>query len=131
MAHDIGELFALRERERFAMHSRYLNEQMVRVLQAIGYDVGFCRGEGQYLYDREGNRYLDLLSGFGVFAIGRNHRVLREALKSVLDKRSPQPRSDGRVDPCGHSRRAIAGGGALSRQSIFSKFGIESGRGGD
>jgi ornithine--oxo-acid transaminase len=43
---------------------------MVRVLKTIGYDIGFCRGEGQYFYDRQGNRYLDLLSGFGGFAIG-------------------------------------------------------------
>jgi ornithine--oxo-acid transaminase len=89
MAYDIADLFARRERERFAMHSRNLNEQMVRVLKAIGYDVGFCRGEGQYLYDREGTRYLDLLSGFGVFAIGRNHPALREALKSILDSDLP------------------------------------------
>ena len=33
----------------------------------------FARDAGQYLYDRKGDRYLDLLSGFGVFAIGRNH----------------------------------------------------------
>jgi ornithine--oxo-acid transaminase len=65
------------------------NEQMVRVLKAVGYDIGFCRGEGQYLYDRQGTRYLDLLSGFGVFAIGRNHPVLREVLKSVLDNQLP------------------------------------------
>ena len=38
-----------------AMHTRHLNEQMVRVLKTIGYDIGFCRGEGQYLYDRQGN----------------------------------------------------------------------------
>src|SRR5690606_13788527 len=67
------------------MHVRHLNEQLVRVLKTIGYDVGFQSGQGQYLVDREGARYLDLLSGFGVFAIGRNHPVLRHALKSVLD----------------------------------------------
>src|SRR5438876_3577459 len=71
------------------MHSRHLNEQMVRVLRTIGYDVGFSRGKGQYLYDRDGARYLDLLSGFGVFAIGRNHPVLREALTSVLEGELP------------------------------------------
>ena len=71
------------------MHSRHLNEQMVRVLRTIGYDVGFCQGQGQYLYDRAGSRYLDLLSGFGVFAIGRNHPALRDALKSVLDADLP------------------------------------------
>jgi ornithine--oxo-acid transaminase len=89
MGYDIADLFARHERERFAIHSRHLNEQMVRVLKAVGYDIGFCRGEGQDLYDREGTRYLDLLSGFGVFAIGRNHPTLREVLKSVLDSELP------------------------------------------
>ena len=41
---DIGAMFAERERGRYAMHASHLNEQMVRVLQTIGYDVGFCRG---------------------------------------------------------------------------------------
>jgi ornithine--oxo-acid transaminase len=89
MRYNIVDLFEARERDRFALHSRHLNEQMVRVLRAIGYDVGFCRGEGQYLYDREGTRYLDLLSGFGVFAVGRNHPTLREALKNILDSQLP------------------------------------------
>jgi ornithine--oxo-acid transaminase len=87
--HDFAALFAERERDRDIMHIRHLNEQMVRVLRTIGYDVGFCRGAGQYLYDRSGARYLDLLSGFGVFAIGRNHPVIRDALKSVLDSDLP------------------------------------------
>ena len=85
----MAALFAEREGDRYAMHSRHLNEQMVRVLRAIGYDVDFCRGSGQYLFDRNGERYLDLLSGFGVFAIGRNHPALRDALKSVLDAELP------------------------------------------
>jgi ornithine--oxo-acid transaminase len=86
---DMGALFAQREADRYAMHSRHLNEQMVRVLRTIGYDVGFCRGQGQYLYDRQGARYLDLLSGFGVFALGRNHPAIRATLKSVLDSELP------------------------------------------
>ena len=85
----VADLFAERERSRYLTHSRYLNEQMVRVLKAIGYDVGFCRGDAQYLYDRDGVRYLDLLSGYGAFAIGRNHPALREMLKSVLDGEFP------------------------------------------
>src|SRR5476649_1924054 len=89
MTYDVADLFTRNERERYAMHLRHLNGQMVKVLQTIGYDVDFCRGKGQYLYDRDGTRYLDLLSGFGVFAIGRNHPVLREALKSVLDAELP------------------------------------------
>jgi ornithine--oxo-acid transaminase len=85
----ITEIFAEREAERGALHSKYLNDQMVRVLRTIGYDVGFRSGSGQYLYDRDGTKYLDLLAGFGVFAIGRNHPVMREALKDVLDADLP------------------------------------------
>src|ERR1700733_14783696 len=81
---DIVSMFSEREPERYALHSRYMNEMMVRVLQTIGYDVGLRSGTGQYLFDREGVRYLDLLSGWGVFGIGRNHPKLREALAGVL-----------------------------------------------
>src|SRR5882724_1939926 len=86
---DVSEMFVDRQSQRSSMHARYLNEQLVRVLKTIGYDVGFVGGSGQYLFDRQGARYLDLLSGFGVFAIGRNHPVLRDALKSVLDSDLP------------------------------------------
>jgi ornithine--oxo-acid transaminase len=85
----IAATFAAREAERYDIHSRHLNEQMVRVLRTIGYDVRFRRGEGQYLFDAEGDRYLDLLSGFGVFGIGRNHPAVRDALKEVLDHNLP------------------------------------------
>jgi ornithine--oxo-acid transaminase len=89
MSLDIAKLYADSEADRFAIHTRHLNEQMVRVLKTLGYDVGFCRGAGQYLFDRKGEKYLDLLSGYGVFAIGRNHPALRDALKSVLDADLP------------------------------------------
>ena len=89
MTDDIAALHDKREPERYGLHSRHLNEQMVRILRTIGYDVGFCRGKGAYLYDREGTLYLDLLSGFGVFAVGRNHPDVREALKSLLDSDLP------------------------------------------
>lgn len=86
---DLPRMFEDRESERGTLHTRHLNEQLVRVLKTIGFDVGFKRGQGQYLYDRKQQRYLDLLSGFGVFAVGRNHPALRDALKSVLDSDLP------------------------------------------
>src|SRR5580698_3520911 len=86
---DVSEMFVDRQGQRSSMHARHLNEQLVRVLKTIGYDVGFQKGQGQYLFDRDGVRYLDLLSGFGVFAIGRNHPALRKALTSVLDSDLP------------------------------------------
>jgi ornithine--oxo-acid transaminase len=70
--------------DRYALHTQYLNGTMVRMLRTIGYDIGFCSGRGQYLFDRRGERYLDLLSGWGVFGIGRNHPKLRAVLVEVL-----------------------------------------------
>jgi ornithine--oxo-acid transaminase len=85
----MAEIFSQREGERFALHTRHMNEMMVRVLRTIGYDVGFCAGKGQYLFDRAGVRYLDLLSGWGVFGVGRNHPALRKALTGVLAEDLP------------------------------------------
>jgi len=82
---DMGALFKQFERAGVELYGRYSNQQLMRMLKTVGFDVGFCRGEAQYLYDRNGARYLDLLSGFGVFAIGRNHPSVRAALTSVLD----------------------------------------------
>ena len=54
MTSEISALFAEREADRYDMHNRHLNEQMVRVLRTIGYDVQFRRGTGQYLFDARG-----------------------------------------------------------------------------
>jgi len=89
MSLKIERLFAEVEADRYALHTRHLNEQMVRLLKAIGFDRAYQRGKGQYLYDRDGQQYLDLLSGWGVFALGRNHPVVRNTLKKVLDSDFP------------------------------------------
>lgn len=40
----------------------------------------FTHGEGVHLFDEQGNRYLDLLSGIGVCALGYNHPAVTEAI---------------------------------------------------
>ncbi len=89
MSLEIERLFAEVEADRYVLHTRYLNEQMVRVLKTIGFDRAYQRGKGQYLYDRDGQQYLDLLSGWGVVALGRNHPVVCNTLKKVLDSEFP------------------------------------------
>jgi ornithine--oxo-acid transaminase len=71
--------------ENYNLHRQYLNAQLVRVLNTIGYDRFYERGEGAYLIDQNGDRYLDFLSGFGVFAVGRSHPVIKQALHDVLE----------------------------------------------
>ena len=89
MAFDILKELADRAGESFSLHDKYLNAQMVRVLKTIGFDRHYTRAEGAYLYDRTGARYLDLLAGFGVFAIGRNHPTVKQAMTDILNADLP------------------------------------------
>jgi ornithine--oxo-acid transaminase len=82
---DVGEILAHRQGDALDLHHRYLNRQMVRVLRTIGFDRDWVAGEGAYLVDAKGDRYLDLLSGYGVFALGRNPPAVREQLERVLE----------------------------------------------
>ena len=85
MDFDLRGLLTQRGDEGYALYGKYLNPQTPKVLHAIGFDKVYPRAEGAYLYDVDGNRYTDFLAGFGVFAAGRNHPVIRKALHDVLD----------------------------------------------
>ena len=61
----------------------------MNVLKILGFNKYYVKAQGQYLYDREGERYLDLLSGYGVYAFGRNHPKVIATLKQVLDAELP------------------------------------------
>src|SRR3984885_14141683 len=85
MVFDLSELLAARHGEGYALASQHLNPQLPRMLHAIGFDRVYERAEGAYLYDADGTAYADFLSGFGVFALGHNHPVVRKALHDMLD----------------------------------------------
>ena len=89
MTFNIANLLEEHSNDKFDLHEQFLNNQMVRVLKTIGYDRHYKKAVGQYLYDQEGTEYLDLLSGFGVFAIGRNHPTVIDALKETLTLELP------------------------------------------
>jgi acetylornithine/succinyldiaminopimelate/putrescine aminotransferase len=85
MEFDLPSLLATRRGEGYELHARLLNPQLPRMLHAIGFDRVYERADGAWLYDQEGQRYADFLAGFGVFGVGRNHPVIRKALRDVLD----------------------------------------------
>ena len=84
-AFDVRALLEARGREAFALHERYVNPQMPRVLRTIGFDADYVRAEGAYLFDRDGRRYLDFLAGL--------RRVRARSLPS--GDRAGAPRRDG------------------------------------
>jgi ornithine--oxo-acid transaminase len=85
MPFDVARVLEERHGENFSLHQQYLNPQLARVLKTLGFDRYFVRGEGCYLYDDRGEKYLDFLSGFGVFALGRSHPAIKAALHQAID----------------------------------------------
>ena len=85
MGFDLRAVLDARAGEGYRLHAEHLNAQVPKMLHAIGFDKVFTRAQGTHLWDADGNRYLDFLSGFGVHALGRNHPAVRQALHEVLD----------------------------------------------
>ena len=50
------------------------------------YQIVLDKGEGVWLYDTEGKKYLDFVSGIAVFALGYHNEKYNEALKEQIDK---------------------------------------------
>jgi ornithine--oxo-acid transaminase len=69
--------------------ARTINPQFVRVLRTIGFDRSWVRSEGAYLIDANGDRYLDMLGGFGMYNVGRNNPRIRAALVEALELDTP------------------------------------------
>src|SRR5579875_1926112 len=81
---DLGELIAARAGEAMELNQRYLNRQLGRVVQTLGFDREWVHGRGEFLIDAAGEEYLDLYAGYGVFSLGRNHPAVRHQLMSVM-----------------------------------------------
>ena len=85
MDFDLPALLSQRAGQGYELQDQYLKPHLSRMLHVIGFDQVYEKAEGSYLYDTEGNRYTDFLTGFGVFGMGRNHPVIRKALHDLLD----------------------------------------------
>jgi ornithine--oxo-acid transaminase len=83
---NLQALLKAQEGRNYELHAAHVNPVAVRTLKTIGFDRCYVRAEGPYLWDLQGTKYLDMLSGYGVFGLGRNHpeiiRVLQEFLGS-------------------------------------------------
>lgn len=65
----------------------YIDEAEASLLHTYNrYQIVFDKGEGVYLYDIEGKKYLDFVSGIAVFALGYGNKEYNDALKAQIDK---------------------------------------------
>lgn len=66
---------------------QYIEEAEQALLHTYNrYQVVLDKGDGVYLYDIEGKRYLDFCAGIAVFALGYNNQKYNDALKAQIDK---------------------------------------------
>ncbi len=69
------------------MMKEYIEEAEQALLHTYNrYQVVLDKGEGVYLYDIEGKKYLDFVSGIAVFALGYHNEAYNDALKAQIDK---------------------------------------------
>jgi acetylornithine/succinyldiaminopimelate/putrescine aminotransferase/acyl-CoA synthetase (AMP-forming)/AMP-acid ligase II/acyl carrier protein len=67
----------------------HVNPELGRLLAQMGMDKSFVRGEGSWLWDEEGNRYLDFLAQYGCLPFGFNPPRIWQALMDVRDTAEP------------------------------------------
>ncbi len=66
---------------------KYIDEAEKALLHTYNrYQIVLDKGEGVYLYDIDGKKYLDFVSGIAVFALGYGNRKYNDALKGQIDK---------------------------------------------
>ncbi|ODT68047.1 MAG: aminotransferase [Nitrosomonadales bacterium SCN 54-20] len=86
---DINAIIAETRGKNFELYEEHINPVFVKVLRTLGFNRTWVRGEGAYLWDEAGTRYLDFLTNWGVFNFGRRHPAIRNALQQVLDAEFP------------------------------------------
>ena len=65
----------------FAHCKAHYNNGVARICELI-----VDRGEGCYLFDAEGKKYLDFIAGIGVINLGYNHPTVTKAARDQIDK---------------------------------------------
>lgn len=66
-----------------AKYARHVNPYLARLMGFAGFGIEMG-GEGCYILDHEGKRYLDCLGGYGVFSLGHRHPKVVEAVTRQL-----------------------------------------------
>ncbi|WP_433920609.1 aminotransferase class III-fold pyridoxal phosphate-dependent enzyme [Streptomyces canus] len=70
-------------------YRRHANPYIARMLDGLGLDVHYVRGEGTRLYDPAGNEYLDFAGAYGALPFGHNPPEMWKAISAVQDSGEP------------------------------------------
>jgi len=69
------------------MSDRLSDREAAVVMQTYRrHGVEFVRGDGVWLFDRDGRRYLDFLAGIAVVAVGHSNQRIRDAVSAQMSE---------------------------------------------
>lgn len=68
-----------------SQYTEHINPYLAKLMQFAGFGVE-VKGEGVWMWDQDGRKYLDCLGGYGVFSLGHRHPKVVEAVKAQLDQ---------------------------------------------
>lgn len=88
--------------------TEYVNPHLGRLLESINMDKRFVRGEGCYLWDAEGKRYLDFVAAYGALPFGFNHPEIWATVHEV----------EANLEPSFVQPSALDAAGALAERLI-------------
>ena len=67
-------------------HEKYRNPIFIQLLNTFGYGRLFVKAQGSWVWDSDGNRYLDFISGYGSMNLGHNHPRIHQKIREVLEQ---------------------------------------------
>ncbi len=110
-----------------AVNDRALNPTLKDLLTLCRMDRTWVRGEGAYLFDEKGRRFLDGYAQYGALALGHNHPAVVAAVSAALEAKEPamvQPYRAPWAEALAAELVRVAGGG-LSH-CVFTTSGAET-----
>ena len=109
------------------LFTEYVNPHLGRLLEAINMDKRFVRGEGCYLYDADGRRYLDFVAAYGALPFGFNPPEIWAALHEVEASMEPSFVQPSALQAAGElAERLVSIAPAGLRYVTFANSGAEA-----
>lgn len=79
----VDDALQLSKQDVIEKHKKYINNSLVNIMSLVGFTKQFVKGEGLFVWDADGNKYLDLVGGYGALNLGHNHPKLLAALNKA------------------------------------------------
>lgn len=108
-------------------YSEYVNPHLGKLLEQVNMDKRFVRGEGCWLWDDKGNRYLDFVAAYGALPFGFNPPEVWQALHDIEAAQQPSFIQPSALDAAGElARRLIELAPPGLRYVTFANSGTEA-----